>query len=89
MGSEEVSFRVYLTVLLKGLKKLLREGVQSADSCIIMAAAECLGWLVLTVIVSQVSPVMAAALFILAVLRGSYWLWRGERCYNGEHQNDN
>jgi len=83
MGTEEVSFRAYLIVLLKRLEKLLREGAKSTDSCIIMAVAESISWLLLGVLAVQVSVVTAAVLFALAILRGSYWLWRAEKCCNG------
>jgi len=82
MGTEEVSFRAYLVVLLKRIERLLREGTKSADSCYILAAVESIGWLILAVSANLISPVLTALLFILAMLRGSYWLWRAGKCYD-------
>jgi len=79
MDSEEISFKAYLAVLLKKFETLLREGVQSEDSCMVMAAVESVGWFSLGIIVSQVFPMLGAAFWLLALLRGSYWLWRAEK----------
>jgi len=83
MGSEEVSFTAYLAMLLEKVEELLRKGVNTVSSCMIMAVAESLGWLVLGTVISSALPVIAALFFILAILRGSYWLWRAEKMRNG------